>query len=90
MFKFKHYHPCIRSLLLAFILYLFTIPIQWQMNHGFSLLTIPYTLLFSPLIMFYDIVLFFNLILNPLTHFIVLPLLNVLMTIVQIADLINI
>lgn len=76
--KFKKYSYWIRLLLINIVLFLFTIPIQWQINHGFSLLTVAYLLFFTPTIIFYDVILF----LNPILIFFVSPILSFLILIV--------
>lgn len=88
--KFRHYNYWIRLLLINIILYLFTIPIQWQMNHGFSLLTIPYLLFFTPIVIFYDIVLFLNLFLNSIFHIFTSSILNFLIIIIKLINMSNI
>lgn len=88
--KFKDYGWYIKLLLINIICYLFTIPFQWQINHGFSLLTIPYSLLFMPIIIFYNLMLLINIFLNPLTNIVVRPLLNLLITIITNMNIMNI
>ncbi|WP_342261589.1 hypothetical protein [Spiroplasma endosymbiont of Notiophilus biguttatus] len=68
------------------VLFLFTIPIQWQINHGFSLLTVAYLLFFTPIIIFYDVILFLNSILS----FFVSPILNFLIITIKLINMSNI
>lgn len=79
-----------KSLFISIVLYLFTIPFQWQMNQGFSLFTIIYSLLLTPVIMFYDVVLLLNLVFNPIISVIVKPILYLLNIIVDITNMTNV
>lgn len=88
--KFKNYHYLIRLLLVNITLFLFTLPFQWQINHGFCLLTIPYLLFFTPLIIFYDIILFLNLFLNVIINIFVSPILNLLIILIKIISITNV
>lgn len=72
--KFKKYSYWIRLLLINIVLFLFTIPIQWQINHGFSLLTVAYLLFFTPIIIFCDVILFLNLFLNSILNFLIITI----------------
>lgn len=60
------------------------------MNQGFSLFTIIYSLLLTPVIMFYDVILLLNLVFNPITKFIVNPSLYLLNTIIVITNMTNV
>ncbi|WP_308149470.1 ComEC/Rec2 family competence protein [Spiroplasma sp. AdecLV25b] len=88
--KFKTYNKYWKSLFISTVLYLFTIPFQWQMNQGFSLFTIIYSLLLTPVILFYDIVLLLNLIFNPISSFVVKPSLYILNIIVDVTTITNV
>lgn len=88
--KFKKYNYWIRLLLINITLFLFTLPIQWQINHGFSLLTIPYMLFFTPIIIFYDVILFLNLFLNSIINIFVLPILTFLVILIKLINMSNI
>ncbi|WP_338960864.1 ComEC/Rec2 family competence protein [Spiroplasma endosymbiont of Lasioglossum villosulum] len=88
--KFKKYSYWIRMLLINFVLFLFTILIQWQINHGFSLLTVAYLLFFTPIIIFCDVILFLNLFLNSILSFFVSPILNFLIIIIKLINMSNI
>lgn len=90
IYRFKTYNKFWKFLLLSTVLYLFIIPIQWQMNQGFSLFTIIYSLLLTPVIMFYDVILLLNLVFNPITKFIVNPSLYLLNTIIVITNMTNV
>ncbi|WP_425381042.1 ComEC/Rec2 family competence protein [Spiroplasma endosymbiont of Polydrusus pterygomalis] len=84
--KFKNSNSWIRLLLINIVLFLFTLPMQWQINHGFSLLTIPYLLFFTPIIIFYDIILF----LNSIIHIVVVLMLKFLISLIKIINISNV